>query len=147
VLLYSPDLADRIAVVGEQLVYGAAIPAPARALTWLLTAAELDCAYEWTLARAGAQAAGLPASLVDAAGRRQSLPEATTELKVVADFCHQLLRGNHHVSDGVYRAAVECFGVPATVQIAATVGYFVMQGVLLNAFEVAPEGEPSELVL
>jgi len=71
----------------------------------------------------------------------------TTELKVVADFCHQLLRGNHHVSDGTYRAAVDCFGVPATVQLAATVGYFVMQGVLLNAFEIAPEGEPSELVL
>jgi 4-carboxymuconolactone decarboxylase len=146
-LLHSPDLADRVAVVGEQLVYGTAIPAPARALTWLLTAAELDCDYEWIMARAAAQEAGLPAALVDAAGTRQPLPGATAELKVVADFCHQLLRGNHHVSDEVYRAAVDRFGTPATVQIAATVGYFVMQAVLLNAFEVTPEGEPLELVL
>jgi len=147
VLLHSPDLADRVAVVGEPLLYGTAIPAPARALAWLLTAAELDCDYEWTMARAAAREAGLPAPLVDATGRRQPLPGPTTELKVVADFCHQLLRGNHHVSDGTYRAAVDCFGVPATVQLAATVGYFVMQGVLLNAFEIVPEGEPSELVL
>ena len=69
------------------------------------------------------------------------------DLKVVADFCHQLLRGNHHVSDETYRAAVDHLGVPATVQIAATVGYFVMQAVLLNAFEIAPEGDPSELVI
>jgi 4-carboxymuconolactone decarboxylase len=147
VLLHSPDLADRVAVVGEPLLYGTAIPAPARALTWLLTAAELDCDYEWAVARAAAREAGLPTPLIDAAGRRQQLPGATAELKAVADFCHQLLRGNHHVSDQAYRAAVDCFGVPATVQIAATVGYFVMQAVLLNAFEVAPAGEPSELVL
>ena len=147
VLLHSPDLADRVAVVGEPLIYGTAIPAPARALTWLLTAAELDCDYEWTMARAAAQEAGLPAALVDAAGARQPLPGATGDLKVVADFCHQLLRGNHHVSDEAYRAAVDRFGVPATVQIAATVGYFVMQAVVLNAFEVAPEGDPAELVL
>jgi 4-carboxymuconolactone decarboxylase len=146
-LLHSPDLADRVAVVGEPLLYGAAIPEPARALTWLVTAAELDCDYEWTVARAAAQAAGLPAALIDAAGRRQPLAGATADLKAAADFCHQLLRGNHHVSEEAYRATVERFGVPATVQIAATVGYFVMQAVLLNAFEILPEGEPSELVL
>src|SRR6185436_14231830 len=59
VLMLSPDLADRVAVVGEQLVYGTTIPAPARALTWLLTAAELDCDYEETMARAAALKAGL----------------------------------------------------------------------------------------
>lgn len=148
ILLHSPDLADRVAVVGEPLLYGTAIPAPARALAWLLTAAELDCDYEWSMARAAAQESGLSAALVDAVGTRQPLPAGTTaDLKVVADFCQQLLRGNHHVSDEAYRATVDRYGTPATVQIAATVGYFVMQGVLLNAFEVAPEGEPSALVL
>src|SRR5262245_42087877 len=147
VLLSSPDLADRVASVGEPLLYGNAIPAPARALAWLLIAAELDCDYEWAMARAAAEEAGLPAVLIEAAGRRLPLPGATTDLKVVADFCHQLLRGNHHVSDEAYRAMVERFGVPATVQVAATAGYFVMQAVLLNAFEIAPEGDPAELVL
>jgi 4-carboxymuconolactone decarboxylase len=147
VLLHSPDLADRIAVVGEPLLYGSAIGAPARALVWLLTAAELDCDYEWVMARAAAQAAGLPSALIEAAGRRQALPGATPEQRVVADFCHQLLRGNHHVSDEAYRAAIERFGVPATVQIAATIGYFFMQAALINAFDVRPEGDPSELVL
>jgi 4-carboxymuconolactone decarboxylase len=85
-LLHSPDLADRVAVVGEPLLYGTTIPAPARSLAWLLTAAELDCDYEWAMARAAAQAAGLPAALIDAAGRRQPLPDATADLKVVADF-------------------------------------------------------------
>ena len=147
VLLWSPDLADRVASVGEPLIYGTAIPAPARALAWLLVAAELDCDYEWAMARAAAEETGLPAALVDAAGTRLPLPGATADLKAVADFCHQLLRGNHHVSDEAYRATVERFGVPATVHLAATVGYFVMQGVLLNAFEIAPDGDPSELVL
>ena len=147
VLLHSPDLADRIAVVGEPLLYGPAVPAPARALAWLLTAAELDCDYEWALARAAAEAAGLPAALIEAAGRRQALPGLTAAQRAVADFCLQLLRGNHHVSDDAYRATVERFGVPATVQIAASVGYFFMQAMIINAFEVRPAGDAAELIL
>jgi alkylhydroperoxidase family enzyme len=97
VLLHSPDLADRVAVVGEQLVYGTAIPAPARALTWLLTAAELDCDYEWSMACGAAQEAGLLR-----AGRCRGRGDALTGDGGPAGRCRFLspaLRGNHHVSD------------------------------------------------
>jgi hypothetical protein len=45
------------------------------------------------------------------------------------------------VSDETYRATVEHFGVAATVQIAASTGYFVMWAFLLNAFEIDPKAE------
>ena len=63
------------------------------------------------------------------------------------DFCHQLLRGNHHVTGTTYGAAVAQFGVAATVQIAATLGYFVMMGLVANAFELAPVGDDSRPAL
>jgi hypothetical protein len=47
----------------------------------------------------------------------------------------------------VYDAAIAKFGVPATVQIAATVGYFVMMSLIANAFEVAPVGDDSRPAL
>ena len=56
-------------------------------------------------------------------------------------FCRELLRGNHHVSDVTYRATVEQFGVAATVQIAATLGYVAMMAFVLNAFEVEPPAD------
>ncbi|MCC7486386.1 MAG: hypothetical protein IT529_15545 [Burkholderiales bacterium] len=147
VLLHSPDLAERVAAVGEPLVYGSAIPAPARALSWLLAAAEFDCDYEWALARAAARHAGFSGALIEAAGRRENLPGLTAGQGAIADFCLQLLRGNHHVSDEAYRAVIDRFGIPATVQIATTVGYFAMQAMLLNAFDVRSEGDPSQLLL
>jgi hypothetical protein len=45
------------------------------------------------------------------------------------------------VSDDAYRATVEHFGVADTVQIAASIGYFVMWAFLLNTFEIEPRAE------
>lgn len=53
----------------------------------------------------------------------------------------QLLRGNHHVGDAEYAGAVAHFGVPGTVQIAATTGYVAVMSIIANAFELAPAGE------
>ena len=111
----------------------------AKALTWLITAREFDCDYEWALSEHAAQKAGIPDALVRTIGRREPLAGLNDEQQVLADFCHQLLRGNHHVRDATYRAAVAKFGVPGTVRVAATIGYFAMHAMVLNAFEVNPE--------
>lgn len=69
-------------------------------------------------------------------GERPSALDAKQE--TLLDFCCQLLRANHHVSDSVYHATVDAFGVPLTVQIAATLGYFAMMSLVANAFEISP---------
>ena len=146
-LLHSPQVADRVATVGEFLLYKTILPPMIKTLTWLISACEWNCEYEYALVASAAHRAGVPNALIEAIRNRQKLDGATGEQKLLTDFCNQLLRGNHHVSDATYHAVVAHFGVPATVQIAITVGYFVMQAFLLNAFEVQPEGDPSELVL
>jgi 4-carboxymuconolactone decarboxylase len=146
VLLNSPDVADRVATVGDFLLFHAVLPPPVKTLSWLVSAREFDCDYEWAVASSHAQKAGIDDALIHAIRDRQPLPGLSEEQRILVDFCHQLLRGNHHVSEATYRAAVERFGVGATVQIAATVGYFAMLALLLNAFEVDPqpgESEPS----
>jgi 4-carboxymuconolactone decarboxylase len=147
VLLHSPDVAERVAAVGEPILYDTLLPPPAKALTWLITAREFDCDYEWALAEHAAQKAGIPDALVRTIGRREPLTGLDDEQQVLADLCHQLLRGNHHVDDATYRAAVAKFGVPGTVRVAATIGYFAMHAVVLNAFEVNPKEEKSEPLL
>jgi 4-carboxymuconolactone decarboxylase len=139
VLLNSPDVADRVASVGESLLYSPALAPETRALVWLIAAREYDCDYEWAGSVRHARRAGLDEALIDAIHARKPLAGLTREQEILVRFCHQLLRGNHRVDEATYRAAVEHFGVAATVQIAATIGYFVMFAFLLNAFEVAPE--------
>ncbi len=55
VLLHSPDVAERVAAVGEPILYDTLLPPPAKALTWLITAREFDCDYEWALSEHAAQ--------------------------------------------------------------------------------------------
>src|SRR6185436_18317183 len=138
VLLHSPDMAERIAAIGEVVLYETALPPGEKALAWLVTAGECRCDYEWAAAVSAARRAGLADAAIEAIRRRQPLSGVSDAQKLVADFCHQLLRGHHRVSDRTYDALIGHLGVPATVHLAATVGYFVMQAFTLNAFEIAP---------
>jgi 4-carboxymuconolactone decarboxylase len=147
VLLNSPEIADRLASVGDFLLYDTVIPPAVKTLTWLIAAREYDCEYAWAASAPHARKAGVQENLIDAIWNRKPLPGVTKEQQLLIDFCHQLLRGNHHVSEPSYRATVEHFGTAATVQIAATIGYFVMMAFVLNAFEVEPKTGESEPLL
>lgn len=142
VLLNTPDVAARVAHVGSFLLYETVLPPAVKTLVWLVAARAYDCDYEWAAFAGHAQQAGVPQALIEAIARREPPSELSEEQMLLLDFCGQLLSGNHHVSEETYRATVEHFGVAATVQIAASVGYFVMWAFLLNAFEIGPKAEP-----
>ena len=141
VLLNTPDVAVRVAHVGSFLLYENRLSPQVNTLTWLIAAREYDCDYAWAAFVGHAQKAGVPQALIDAIAKGERPAEPSTEQALLIDFCHQLLRGNHHVSDDAYRATVEHFGVANTVQIAASIGYFVMWAFLLNTFEIEPRAE------
>jgi len=147
VLLHSPDVATRVAHVGDYLLYHTVLAPTVKTLTWLIAAREFDCDYEWRFSVAAAHKAGLAQALIDAIRTGAAPKDASREQRLQIDFCHKLLRGNHHVDEPTYRATIEHFGVAATVQIAATLGYFAMQAVTLNAFEVAASGDGADLSL
>ncbi len=147
VLLHTPDVAERMANIGAFFLYETTLPPALRALTWIIAARELDCSYTWDAGVRAARAAGLAEGLIVALENGNPPPDISEEQEIVFDFCHQLLRGNHHVSEPVYRAAVNRFGVPATVQISATLGYIAMMSLVANAFEVAPTGDGAKPAL
>jgi 4-carboxymuconolactone decarboxylase len=147
VLLNSPDVAARVAHLGEAILFDTVLSPAVSYLAILLAANEFDCDYAWAVCLPHARRAGVPQSLIDAIQEGRSPAGLTREEGLVVDFCHQLLRGNHHVSDDTYRAVVEHFGVPASVQITWTVGYTVMLGFIVNAFEVEHEPADPRLVL
>jgi 4-carboxymuconolactone decarboxylase len=147
ILLHTPDVAARVANIGAFFLYETILPAKIRSLAWLITARELDCNYAWQAATAAARAAGVDAALITGIENDRRPGGLSDADNTLFDFCYQLLRGNHHIDDATYQRAVGHFGVPATVQIAASVGYIVMLGVLVNAFEVAPVSEEDRPLL
>jgi 4-carboxymuconolactone decarboxylase len=147
VLLNSPDVAARVAHVGEAILFNTVLSPAVSTLTILLAAHAFDCDYVWAVCLPHARRAGVPQALIDAIQGGRSPAGLTREEGLVVDFCHQLLRGNHHVSNDTYRAVVEHFGIPASVQIAWTVGYTVMLGFIVNAFEVKHDPTDPRLAL
>ena len=146
-LMHTPDVAARVANIGAFFLYETILSPKVRTLTWLIAARELDCNYLWQSSVNAARAAGVDAALIGALEHDRLPPNLAAEDKLLFEYCYQLLRDNHHVSDTSYAAIVKHFGVAAAVQIAASVGYIAMLGVLVNAFDVAPPADDSKPAL
>ena len=136
-LLHTPDVAERIAAIGEFFLYQSSLPPRPKALAWLVTARELDCNYTWAAGTVAARSAGIDAQLVQALERGKPLVGLSPQDEALVAFCYQLLRGNHHVSDETYDAVVNRFGVKNAVQISTAVGYIAMMSLIVNPFELA----------
>lgn len=147
ILLHTPDVADRIATTGEFFLYETVLPPEIRTLVWLMTARELDCAYTWHESVTQARSAGLPDTLIDAIANGIPMNGASEMQLAAASVCLELLRGNHHVSEATYNAALKHFGVPATIQIAASLGYIAMMSCVANTFSLAPQMDSTQPAL
>jgi 4-carboxymuconolactone decarboxylase len=135
-LLHTPDVAERVAAIGEFFLYETILPPAPKALAWLITARELDCNYAWASGVTAARAAGIDAQLIESIEHGGGPAPVTEEQQAVVDFCYQLLRGNHHVSDAAYEAVVSRLGLQKTVQISTAVGYIAMMSLIVNPFEI-----------
>jgi 4-carboxymuconolactone decarboxylase len=147
VLLHTPDVADRMSTVGAFFLYDTNLPPALRTLVWLITAREFDCEYAWADSVHHARANGLPPALIDALQRGEAPAAVSEEQATAIAFCQELMRGNHHICDATYNRAVKQFGVPVTIQIAATLGYFAMMCCVANTFELAPQTDDSKPAL
>lgn len=143
ILLHTPDVADRIATTGEFFLYETVLPPAIRTLVWLITARELDCGYTWQESVTQAKTAGVPDTLIEAIASGGPLTSASEAQLAAASVCLELLRGNHHVCDTTYNTAIKYFGVAATVQIAASLGYIAMMSCVANTFSLAPQMDVS----
>ena len=147
VLLHSPDMAERMAYVGDFFLDRTLLAPAVKALTGLIVARELDSDYVWHASLAIAHGTGIDPKMIEALEKGGAVPALSSEHEALFDFCYQLLRGNHHVTNATYESVVKHHGVKAAVQIAAILGYYVMMGLAANAFDVAPDGDATRPAL
>ena len=137
----SPDLAARFAQLGHYFhARGQAdesiLSLRVRGFASLIGARALDAPYEWSAWVNWTLEAGVPQDTVDAIREGRTPPNLTAEEALVADFCTQLISGNHRVSDTTFKAALDRFGTQGLVEFVVTLGYFAMIALPLNAFEM-----------
>ena len=147
VLLHTPDAAERAAYIGSFLLYESTLTDATRAIVGSIVARELDSGYLWSVWSAAARAAHVEPRLIAAIDEDRALQIASGWERVLIEFCTQLLRSNHHVPEPTYQTAVTEFGIAELVQISVFLGYCVMMGCLVNAFEVSSPADTSRPAL
>ncbi|MBI4311875.1 MAG: carboxymuconolactone decarboxylase family protein [Chloroflexi bacterium] len=138
-LLNSPEVAARVAALGEQLRYsGASIPADVREIVTLAVARHMRCQYIFTHHVASAKQAGLRDEVVEVirtvAPPRRLLPKEG----VFVQFTRELLE-EKRVRDSTYSAVEHLLGRQATVDLVVTIGYYALQCYAVNALGIELE--------
>ena len=143
-LLNSPDLAGRVAAVGEQVrFHSPALPDEVREIATLTTARELDCQYEWSRHVPWAQAAGVRDEVVSAIRDGTSLRRLLPKEAVFVQFTQELLR-DKKVRDTTYSAVEHLVGSQGTVDLVVIIAYYALLGYTMAALgvELEPEFPP-----
>jgi 4-carboxymuconolactone decarboxylase len=143
--LRSPELADRLQAVGEQVRFHSSLPGRLNEFAILITARAWDADYEWYAHYPLALKAGLkPAVAADLAKGRRPRGMAPDEAAVY-DFVTELRR-THRVSDAKYAAVQALYGDQGVIDLVALSGYYDLVSMTLNTAQVRPP-EPGPLPL
>jgi 4-carboxymuconolactone decarboxylase len=139
-LLYSPEVAGRVASVGHYVRFDSVLSPAERELAVIVAARESDCAFEWAAHSRQSLQVGVRQEAIDAVANRAPVDSLTPDEALIITYGREVLR-DHRVSQETFDAALKRFGEKGMVDLIATLGYFTMIACALNAFEVpAPEG-------
>ena len=142
VLLHSPELAERVAALGNYVRWNAAVT-PRQTETAVLAAArEWDARLMWgSHVRLGREA-GVPDSTIEVIGARGDLGTLEEDERAIVSYVRALLR-EHRVPQEAFDTLRAIVGDQGIVDLTGLVGYYGLVAAILNAFEVEPpEGSP-----
>jgi len=143
--LRSPEMADRMQKVGEQIRFHSSVPRKLNEFAILITARAWNAKYEWYAHYPLALQAGLePAVAADLAQGRRPRGMSPDEAAVY-DFSTELRR-DRKVSDATFAAAQSLLGDQGVIDLIAVNGYYDLVSMTLNVAEVAtPDDGPLPL--
>lgn len=139
--LRSPEMADRMQKVGEQIRFNSSVPKKLNEFAILITARQWDAKFEWYAHYPLALQAGLkPAIAADLAQGKRPAGMGADEAAVY-EFCTELRR-DKRVSDRTYAAVQTLLGDQGVIDLIAVNGYYDLVSMTLNVAQVAtpPDG-------
>ena len=138
--LHSPKLAEKARGVSAFIRFESSLPAHLREIAILICGRYWRAEFEYWAHAAIARKAGVEEAIIKAIARGQRPDFQDGQAAVLYDFCTELFE-NRRVSDATYQRGIAALGLQQVVEMVATIGYYSMVSLTLNAFEVPlPEG-------
>lgn len=134
VWMHAPDLGQPMALLGTRIRFTASLPANATEVAICTTGTFYGSSFETSAHRPLAIEAGVdPAALSRLFGGDD--PGFDGDDAAAHAVATELLR-DHQISDATYADAVERFGPQGVVELVTTVGYYALNALLLNGFQI-----------
>jgi 4-carboxymuconolactone decarboxylase len=144
VFLHLPELAYRKLHVGSYVRFETSLPRNVSELAICTAAREFDCQFEWAAHAGAASRVGVSAEAVDVIAYKRELDSLSDEEAVPVRFTRELLR-DHRVSEQTYTIATQRYGRKGVIELAGTVGYYVMSACWMNLMEIDPPADRPQL--
>jgi len=134
VWMHAPALGVPMAQLGTGIRFEASLPANATEVAICTTGTFFGSSFETSAHRPLALRAGVDA---EALGRlfAGDEPGFTGDEAAAHAIATELLR-DHRITDATYADAVDRFGPQGLVELVTTVGYYALNALLLNGFEI-----------
>ena len=131
-LLRSPDLTDKVRVLGDYIRFESSLPGKLREFVSMLATGFWGTGSAWHAHRQMAVKEGLDPAIPAALARGERPARMEADEALVFDFCDELMK-NRDVSDATYDACVARFGERVVLDMIATAGYFSLISLILVA--------------
>ena len=140
--MHSPKLAELENALNRYLRYGAGFSGAVRELAILVTAREMDSAFEWAAHETQALKDGVPQAAVDIVKHRRPVEGLTDTEAAIIRLGREML-GARKVSAATFAAARQIFGDRGLIDLVSLMCHYQGTASLLAVFECqVPEGKP-----
>ena len=137
VALHSPATAAGFGRIERYLLKESALSGRLAGLLTLITAREMNLAYQWSVREDAARAAGLEPAVIDVVRRNESFAGLSRDDALLIDFGRQLFR-NRHVRSETFAALVDRLGKQGAFDAIMLLAYPAMAGILDRAVDQQP---------
>jgi 4-carboxymuconolactone decarboxylase len=135
VLLQVPELADRVAEIGDYLRFHGLFDGADRELAILAAAREVEARYEWQAHAPIARKEGAREESISAVREKGPTDSLNLRERNIIEIVRALNRDNA-IPDGLFQQALADLGEERLVELVALAGYYRLIGFVLNGFEV-----------
>jgi len=142
--LYSPGVAEPLRRLNDYLRRkNSLLGDQVTELAILVAAREMDSNYVWSAHEPTAQKVGVPQAAIDAVKFGKPLAGLGEKETVVIGVARQLFR-DHKLDSATFAKTVALFGNQGTVELIAVMGDYIVNSMLLNAWDqhLPPERKP-----
>lgn len=135
VYVRAPGVGNAAQALGAAVRFGTALPENVKEVAICTVGAHFHSKFEFAAHTELAKKAGVAASIIESL-RIGELPAIRDESERIAHEVAAQLLVNHRLSDELYAKAVRVLGETQLIELVATVGYYSLVSLTLNAFEV-----------